>query len=499
MTNEQELMRERIKKLGEIRSSGINPYPYKYEPKDLAAKIREEYSSINNGEETSYHARTAGRIMSYRQMGKVSFVDVQDISGKIQLFFREASIGRDKYSLLRKLDLGDIIGAEGNVFKTKSGEVSINVYDYMLLTKSIRPLPEKFHGLKDMETRYRQRYLDLIMNQDSTEVFIKRSKAISAMREYLDSKNFLEVETPILQPIYGGASARPFITHLNAQKRKLFLSISPELYLKRLIVGGIPNVYTICKNFRNESIDKTHNPEFTMMECYQSYADYNDMMELTENLYAFIFKKVHGSTRVVYGDETSKFGKVELDFSPPWRRIKMVDLIRENTKIEVSDIGASEILKLSRSKNLLNDEFYNNWSKGELVIELFEKYCQESLIQPTFVIDHPIESTPLCKPHREKSWLIERFEPFAYGVEIANAYSELNDPLLQRKLLEEQQKLNNNVEHHQLDEDFCTAIDYGMPPTGGLGIGVDRLVMLLTGSISIRDVILFPFMKEEEK
>ena len=500
MTGVDDIIRERIRKVDEIRSLGINPYPHIYKPQDLASNLNRDHSSLASGEELDYVAKVAGRIMSYRPMGKVSFMNIEDISGRVQLFFREAVIGKNKFNLLKKLDLGDIVGAEGNIFKTRTGEVTINVTNYDILTKAIRPLPEKYHGLQDMETRYRQRYLDLISNRDSRDVFIKRSKAISALRGFLDSKGFLEVETPLLQPVYGGASARPFKTHLNAQNRELYLSISPELYLKRLIVGGLPRVYTVCKNFRNESIDRTHNPEFTMMECYQAFADYNDMMELTEQMYAHIFKFVIGTTKIKYGEESSRNGVVELDFTPPWPRVKMVDLIKNKIGVEVMDIDADSIRDSVRSKGYLSEGFYDTWSKGELVQELFSKYCEEDLVQPTFVIDHPVESTPLCKPHRDHPWLIERFEPFAYGMEIGNAYSELNDPVLQRKLLKDQIKLSNvDVdERHMFDEDFCTAIDHGMPPTGGLGVGIDRMIMFLTGMPSIRDVILFPFMKDEE-
>ncbi len=498
MTSESDLIKDRIIKLDDLRKSGINPYPHIYRPTHLARDVTSPYSGLQAGEETENHAKVAGRVMAYRPMGKVSFINIEDISGRVQLFFREATIGKARYCLLKKLDLGDIVGAEGNIFKTKTGEVTVNVSDYELLTKAIRPLPEKYHGLKDMEARYRQRYLDLIMNPDSREVFIKRSKAIKAMREFLDANGFLEVETPLLQPIYGGASARPFRTHLNAQDRELFLSISPELYLKRLIVGGMQGVYTICKNFRNENIDRTHNPEFTMMECYKAFADYNDMMDITERMYAHIFNTVLGTTKVKYGDEESEHGVVELDFTPPWRRAKMVDLIKEKTGIDTETLDAEKIREEARKKNLLTEEYYNTWTKGELTLALFGGYCESSLIQPTFVLDHPLESTPLCKPHRETPWLIERFEPFVYGVEIGNAYSELNDPLLQRKLLEDQLKsrAEKNEDVYPLDEDFCTSIDHGMPPTGGLGLGVDRLTMFLTGSRSIRDVILFPFMKD---
>jgi lysyl-tRNA synthetase, class II len=367
----------------------------------------------------------------------------------------------------------------GNVFRTRSGELTVNTHDYDVLCKSLRPLPDKHSGLKDSEMRYRHRSLDLIMNPEVKRNFIIRTKAIDAMRNFLNSEGYHEFETPLLQPIYGGANARPFVTRINALDVPAYLNISPELYLKRLIVGGLDKVYTICKNFRNEGVDRTHNPEFTMMECYAAYRDYNDMMKLTEEMYADIFNKVLGTIKVNYQG-------TEIDFSPPWERISMYDAVGRYAGIDAADISTD------------NDE---DMDKGTLVQKLFEEHCEKHLIQPTFVIDHPKESTPLCKEHRDDPDLIERFEPFVYGVEIGNAYSELNDPLLQRYLLldQEESRMLGDEEAHPLDEDFLTALEYGMPPTGGLGLGIDRMVMFMTDSRSIRDVILFPFMKPNQK
>ncbi len=481
------IIQDKINKLNTLRENGVNPYPYSFDKRHDAQELQDNYETyILNNEPVSL----AGRIMGKRVIGKASFFHVQDLSGKIQLFFAQDEIGKDNYKLLKKhIEVGDFIGVQGTLFETRTGEKTIRVNSYDLLTKAIRPLPEKYHGLKDKELRYRQRCLDLIVNPESRNVFLKRSQAIVAMREFLNSKGFVELEIPTLQPVYGGASARPFKTTVNALNKDYYLSISPELYLKRLIVGGFEKVYTICKNFRNEGIDRTHNPEFTMMECYWAYVDYNDMMKLTEEMYAYIFNKVNGSTKIKYGD-------VELDFTPPWKRVKMFDAIKQYTKIDIAKISEQE-LKHSIKDLGMTDDFYQSWAKYEIIEELFGKFVEPNLIQPTFIIDHPKESTPLCKQHREDNTLVERFEPFVYGFEIGNAYSELNDPILQRKLLEEQSELGRagNEEAHQMDEDFCRAMEYGMPPTGGLGLGIDRLVMFLTNSYSIRDVILWPFMK----
>jgi len=485
------LIKDRKQNLENLRKAGVNPYPYKFSPTARCNDIKEKYAHLNPGDKTEDTYSVAGRITSIRHMGKVMFFDVEDLSGKVQLFFRENDLGADKYKVLSYIDLGDILGASGHAFKTKTGEVSIFVEAYDLLCKAIRPLPDQYYGLKDPELRYRQRSIDLIMNSDVREVFIKRTKAIKAMREFLDSKGYIEVETPLLQPIYGGANARPFVTKINALNMPLYLSISPELYLKRLIVGGLEKVYTISKNFRNEGIDKSHNPEFTMMESYEAYADYNDMMKLTEDMYEYIFTKVLGTTKVKYLD-------VELDFKAPWRRVKMYDAVKKYTGIDVEHMNREDIATAIEEKGFDGQIELKKKSKGELVLELFEAFCEEHMIQPTFVIDHPFESTPLCKVHRENPELIERFEPFVYGMEIGNAYSELNDPHVQRKLLEGQERcrVEGDEEAHPFDEDFLQAIEYGMPVTGGLGLGVDRLIMLLTNSKSIRDVIFFPFMKK---
>ncbi len=482
---ENNLIRQRIQKLEALKEAGINPFPYSFKKTHSARQLHDKYDKLKAGEKTDKTARTAGRIRTLRIMGKISFVDIEDSTGKIQLFFTKQL---SNYKLIKKLDIGDWLGAEGVVFKTKSGELTIEVKKFEILSKAIRPLPSNWYGLKDPEIRYRKRELDLIMNKDVKETFILRTKAIKALKEFLDKNNFLEVETPLLQPVYGGANARPFITKLNALNMRLYLSIAPELYLKRLIIGGFERVYTVCKNFRNEGIDKSHNPEFTMMECYAAYWDYNDVMKFTEKLYAYVFKKVLGTTKINYMDR-------KLDFTPPWKRLRMYDAIKEITKIDVEHLSKEEILKELKSKNMKLD-YDENWPKGLIVMEIFEEYCEEKIIQPTFIIDHPKESSPLCKVHRKNNELIERFEPFANGMELGNAYSELNDPFIQRKHFEQQKKmLKKKGDPHPLDEAFLEALEYGMPPTGGLGLGIDRMVMLITNKRSIRDVILFPFMK----
>ncbi len=482
---ENNLIRQRIQKLEALKEAGINPFPYSFKKTHSAQQLHDKYDKLKAGEKTDKTVRTAGRIRTLRIMGKISFVDIEDSTGKIQLFFTK-QLGN--YKLIKKLDIGDWLGAEGTIFKTKSGELTIEVKRFEILSKAIRPLPSNWYGLKDPEIRYRKRELDLIMNKDVKQTFMLRTKAIKALKEFLDKNNFLEVETPLLQPVYGGANARPFITKLNALDMRLYLSIAPELYLKRLIIGGFERVYTVCKNFRNEGIDKSHNPEFTMMECYAAYWDYNDVMSFTERLYAYVFKKVLGTTKIEYQGR-------KLDFTPPWKRLRMYDAIKEITKIDVEHLSKEEILKELESKNMKLD-YDENWPKGLIVMEIFEEYCEEKIIQPTFIIDHPKESSPLCKVHRENNELIERFEPFANGMELGNAYSELNDPFIQRKHFEQQKEmLKKKGDPHPLDEAFLEALEYGMPPTGGLGLGIDRMVMLITNKRSIRDVILFPFMK----
>lgn len=489
--SEENLIGERIKKLGEIRTLGIDPYPYSYGHKDSAADLHREFGSLKNEEKSRKKACIAGRVMTLRRMGKVTFATIQDQTGKIQLYFRHDDIGKKRYDFLKLLDLGDIIGAEGIVFKTRMGEVTVYVEDYQLLTKALRPLPEKFHGLKDEEIKYRKRYLDLIMNPETKEMLVKKSLIIEGMREFLKKKGFIEIETPTLQVQYGGANARPFRTRINAWDMEMFLSISPELYLKRLLVGGFEKVFTICKNFRNEGVDQFHNPEFTMMECYQAYVDYNEMMKLIEEMVEHCCIKVNGGTKVMYE------GK-EIDFKAPWKRMTMKESLKKYAGIDVDRLVDAELFEM---KNTYNLECNDGVTRGIMIQLLFEKLVEGKLFEPTHITDHPIESTPLCKPKRGDPALIERFESFVMGRELTNAYSELNDPILQRKLLEEQasQLRGGAEEAHPMDEDFVQAIETGMPPAGGLGIGVDRLALFLTGAKSIREIIPFPTMRPEQE
>ena len=437
----------------------------------------------------------AGRVMLIRRMGNATFGNIIDEKGNIQIFLSKKILGAESYEILKLIDVGDIIGVDGTVFKTQTGEVTIRVKQFELLSKSIRTLPEKYHGIQDADLRQRHRSLDMIMNEDVKERFIKRSKAITAIREYLNNINFIEVDTPILDTKYGGGEAKPFETFVNALDCNVYMNVSPELYLKRLIVGGIERVYTFARAFRNEGIDRTHYPEFSLFECYMSYADYNDMMRLMENIYDHVFNKVNGTTKIQYGD-------VEIDFKAPWKREKMCDLVKKDTGIDVETLTKEEIIKSIKDNSFLIENqneglVIDECSKGELIVSLFEAYSEKNLIQPTFVIDFPEESSPLCKIHRNNSDLIERFEPYAYGVELGNAYSELNNPLKQRILLHEQaSKLRAGLETASpMDEEFAVAIDTGMPPTGGLGIGIDRMIMFLTSSNTIKDVIAFPLIK----
>jgi len=493
MARGDEITKERLRKLEEMRKQGINPYPHKFKKKDNASDLQKKYSKLKD-EEFGKEAVIAGRLMTLRNLGKIAFGNIQDFSGTIQIVLQDGKTKKQIFDLLNNfIDTGDIIGVKGKVFRTKRGELSVLVDEkgsLEILTKSIKPLPEKFHGLQDKEERYRKRYLDLIMNPEVKKVFEKREKILESIREFLKLKEFNEVETPYLQTVYGGAAARPFKTHINALDMDLFLAISPELYLKRLIVGGYEKVFTIARNFRNEGIDRWHNPEFTMMEIYQAYADYNDMMKLTEDLFEYVAKKVNGTTKV-------NFKGKEIDFKAPWQRMTMAEAIKKFAKIDVLKMNDNEIAKFAKENKLeLKSE---KW--GYAVQSVFEHFCEEKIEQPTFITDHPIESTPLCKQLRNgDKRLIERFEPFCMGTELANAYSELNDPILQKQLLEEQQKMlkKGDDEANPYDSDFVNAIEIGLPPTGGLGIGIDRMIILLTGQESIRDIILFPFMKPEE-
>ncbi|MFT8347936.1 lysine--tRNA ligase [Clostridium saccharoperbutylacetonicum] len=493
MPDANEFMLERVKKLNKLLELGVNPYPYNYDynNRNYTKEICDDFDNIDEEKELSL----AGRIMLLRRMGNATFCNVIDEKGNIQIFFSKKLIGVDNYNILKLIDTGDIIGVTGTAFKTQTGEITIRANKFEVLSKSVRNLPEKYHGIQDADLRQRHRSLDMIMNVDVKERFIKRSKAITAIREYLNNMSFIECDTPILDTKYGGGEAKPFKTFVNDLDSEVFMNVSPELYLKRLIVGGIERVYTFARSFRNEGIDRTHYPEFTLMECYMSYADYEDMMRIMENLYEHVFKKVNGSTKIKYGEE-------EIDFKTPWRRETMYNLVKQDTDIDVENISRKEIVRLINEKNLLTEEQSEGLnidavSKGELIVNLFEAYSEKKLIQPTFVIDFPKESSPLCKVHRKNSELIERFEPYAYGVELGNAYSELNDPLRQRILLHDQaEKLRGGLETASpMDEEFAVAIDTAMPPTGGLGIGIDRLIMFLTGSNTIKDVIAFPLVK----
>ncbi len=486
---ENDLIKERKNKLKELQDKQINPYPRQFSKKKQDIKdILKKHEGLKPQEKTEEKVSVAGRIILFRKMGKAAFMTIKDNFNQIQLYLREDDT--KNYPLLKQFDLGDFIGATGKIFATKTGEVTVYVEEFEMLSKSIRPLPDKHKGLQDTELKYRKRYLDLIMNPESSEVFTKRLKMMQYIREFLNKQGYLEVETPILQPIYGGGSAKPFITHHNELKMDLYLRISPELYLKRLIIGGYEGVYDINKNFRNEGIDTTHNPEFTMIEIYRTYTDYNDMMKLMEDMYEYVFKKVLGTTKVTYK------GK-EIDVKAPWKRVKMLDSIKEHAKIDAANMSTEELHAFVKEKNIPFDKELK-W--GNLVLEIFEAMCEDKYEQPTFIIDHPIESTALCKTHPDDPRLIERFEPFALGMELGNAYTELNDPILQRELLEDQaRQLREGLddEANPMDEDFLQAIEHGMPPTGGLGIGLDRMAMLLTGKDSIRDVIFFPTMKPQ--
>lgn len=488
---DNDLVKAKKDNLQKLLDAKINPYPYKFEVTSYSADLQKKFEKLKN-EESGPNFCVAGRVMAKRSFGAIAFLKVADSKGTIQFFMKKGITPEEVFKLLEMVDLGDFVGSKGKVYRTQRGELSILVDSLEVLSKSILPLPEKFHGLQDIEIRQRKRYLDLVMNPDVRETFIKRSKIISAWREFMDLKGFLEVETPVLQPTYGGANARPYTTISNAWKSTFFLSISPELYLKRLLVGGYEKVYTVCKNFRNEDVDKTHNPEFTMSEFYWAYADLNDMIELTEQMVEFVAKKVTGSTKVKYQ------GK-EVDFKAPWKRIKLIDAVNKKLGKDVKGLSVKELLSIASKEGLEFEKDEQKW--GLIVAKLFDHYYEADLIQPTWVLEYPKETTPLCKPSREDSKkLIERTEAYVLGGELCNGYSELNDPILQRKFFEEQKDQGRaKGEQHPLDEDFLDALGYGMPPAGGMGLGIDRLVMYLTDSATIRDVIFFPQMKPEKK
>ena len=479
-----QLIQVRYDKLHELQANGKNPFEItKYDVTHHSTDIKDNFESLEGQEVT-----VAGRMMFKRVMGKASFCNVQDLKGRIQAYVARDEIGEESYADFKKYDVGDILGIKGKVFKTQTGEISIHAQEVTLLSKSLQILPEKYHGLTDTDARYRQRYVDLIMNEDVKDTFVKRSKVISSIRRYLDGQGFMEVETPMLVSNAGGASARPFETHFNALNEDLKLRISLELYLKRLIVGGMERVYEIGRVFRNEGLDTRHNPEFTLMELYQAYTDYHGMMDLTENLYRYIAKEVTGSEILTYGEHT-------MDLSKPFERITMVDAVKKYANIdfnEVPDTAAAK--KLAEEHHI---EYEERHEKGDILNLFFEEYVEEHLIQPTFVMDHPIEISPLTKMKPEDPNYVERFEFFMNGWEMANAYSELNDPEDQRKRFEAQEKAfaAGDEEANHTDEDFLNALAIGMPPTGGIGFGIDRMVMMMTNSPAIRDVLLFPTMK----
>ncbi|MGA2669207.1 MAG: lysine--tRNA ligase [Ignavibacteria bacterium] len=519
MIEQNDLIKRRLEELEEIKKMGVNPYPYKFDvtagSNDVIKYFKDPETDDEKEKQKEKTVSVAGRIMARRIMGKASFCHIKDETGRIQIYIRRDDVGDKLYSIFKLLDIGDIIGVKGFVFRTKMGEISIHAISFEVLAKTILPLPvvkeeitesgEKIihDAFTDVELRYRQRYIDLLVNENVRETFIKRTNIIKSIKRTLEKHNFFEVETPTLQTIYGGANAKPFVTHHKVLDMNLYLRISNELYLKRLIVGGFNRVYEFVRDFRNEGIDRTHNPEFTQVEWYQAYGDYNDSMNLFEEVIEQACIDVNGTAKIKYQD-------TELDFTRPWKRRKMADILKEVTGLDAHRSTKADIIKYMKEHSLEYDEKIS-FSKGLLLAVLFEETCEDLLVQPTFVLDHPIDTTPLCKPLREYTpeqleemkkdpeqvIFVERFEPYIYRWELGNSYSELNDPILQRKLLEEQVERGRGGEEetHPLDEDFIRAIETGMPPTTGAGLGVDRLVMLLTNSQNIRDVIFFPLMK----
>ncbi len=482
-----QLLKVRREKLAALQENGKDPFRItKFDVSHHSMEIKDQFEQLEGKEVT-----VAGRVMSKRVMGKASFCNVQDLQGNIQSYVARDSIGEESYADFKKYDVGDIIGIKGEVFKTKTGEISIHAAEVTLLTKSLQILPEKFHGLTNTDIRYRQRYTDLIMNADVKKTFILRSRIISAIRRYLDAQGFMEVETPMLVANAGGAAARPFETHFNALDEDVKLRISLELYLKRLIVGGLERVYEIGRVFRNEGLDTRHNPEFTLMELYQAYTDYHGMMDLTENLYRFVAKEVLGTTVITYNG-------VEMDLGKPFERITMLDAVKKYANVDFHEIHSDEEAKKAAKEH--NIEFEERHKKGDILNLFFEEYVEEHLVQPTFVMDHPLEISPLTKKKPEDPEYVERFEFFMNGWEMANAYSELNDPIDQRERFAAQEEAfaAGDEEANHTDEDFLNALEIGMPPTGGIGFGIDRMVMLLTDSPAIRDVLLFPTMKSKE-
>ena len=491
MSRKNQIINERKKKLDELGKIA-NPYPYKFEVKNFSDEIKKEFNKLKNDEITNKIVSVAGRVMIIRNLGKLIFATIQDENGRLQLVFQNEKTNKESFDIFKKyIDIGDFIGCNGSVMKTRAGEISVLVRNCEILSKSLLPLPEKWHGLKDEEERYRKRYLDLLMNPEIKEVFKKRTEITGLIREFLSKKGFVEVETPILQPLYGGTNARPFSTHLNALDMKLYLRLAPELYLKRLVIGGFNKVYEIGKNFRNEGIDYLHNPEFTMVEWYEAYADYNKIMDTAEELYKFIAKKLNNSYNIKFRDR-------EINLNGKWPRIKMIDAIKKHLKIDVLKMSEKKLKDFVEKNNV---EYRGEANKGILINAIFEKLVTERLDGPVWIIDYPKEVSPLAKPHRKDKDFVERFECYISGKEIGDGWSEINNPIEQRDRFEKEQKSmkKGNTEAHPLDEDFLQALEYGMPICGGIGIGIDRLVMFFTNQPSIKDVILFPFMRPEKK
>lgn len=482
-----EILKVRREKLADLKKNNKDPFKVvNYDRTDTAGHIVDNFEQME-GKDVSI----AGRLMSKRTMGKASFCDVLDLDGRIQIYIKIDIIGEENYEEFKKYDIGDIVGVKGTVFKTHKGEISLKVSQILLLAKSLQPLPEKWHGLKNVDLRYRQRYVDLIANPDVKSTFIKRSKIIREIRKFLDEKNFLEVETPLLNNIPGGAAAKPFVTHHNTLDMDLYLRIAPELYLKRLIIGGLDRVYEMGRMFRNEGISIKHNPEFTLIEIYEAYNDYKGMMSLTEELISTVAKNILGTTEITYQDN-------KINLSPPWTRMTMVEAVKKYTDIDFEKITSNqEAQEIAKKKGI---DVNNNITKGEILVLLFETFVEEFLVEPTFILDYPVEVSPLTKRKPNNPDFTERFELFIMKREMANAYSELNDPIDQKERFVAQMKKRESGDEtaNLMDEDFINAMEYGMPPTGGLGIGIDRLIMLLTDSYSIRDVLLFPTMKAKE-
>jgi lysyl-tRNA synthetase class 2 len=480
---------QRLAKLGRLRALGISPYPNRYRRSHTAEQAAALLKEIEAGTSAAMTITLGGRITAHRPMGKITFLDLRDGSGRIQLLCHKEKLSEADLALLKELDIGDIIGASGTVFRTRTGEPTLEVSGLTLLSKSLQPLPEKWHGLTDTEIRYRQRYLDLIANPEARPIFLLRSKTVAAIRGFLDGRGFVEVETPVLQSAAGGALAQPFITHHNALDRDLYLRIALELHLKRLVVGGFDKVYELGRTFRNEGVSTQHNPEFTMLETYEAYADYNDVMVMLEEMVSGVCQKVMGTAEV-------KFGECLIDFKPPWRRVTLRDAICEYSGIDYTKYPTADELRDKMHAMDMEADPQKNWAK--LVDELLKTFVRPRLMQPTILLDYPVEMSPLAKSKPDDERVVERFQAAAGGLEIANAYTELNDPLEQRDRFTEQleERYGDDQERWTIDEDFLTALEYGMPPTGGLGVGIDRLVMLLTNQSSIREVILFPQLKE---